>query len=88
MKIPLQPRTRREWHFWHSGVAYGLWQGWRLRDAWTKLRLAREQGQLPRVDRVMLHFEAALHELRCDECRVTWRSWLQRLVGDPRGMTP
>jgi hypothetical protein len=35
-----------------------------------------------------LRLRAALHELRCRECRVTWRSWLQRLLGDPRGMTP
>lgn len=23
---------------------------------------------------------AALHELRCRECRVTWRSWTARLL--------
>lgn len=31
---------------------------------------------------------AAIHELRCTQCRVTWKSWLQRLLGDHRGMTP
>ena len=31
---------------------------------------------------------AALHELRCWECRVTWTSWAQRLVGMKRGHTP
>lgn len=31
---------------------------------------------------------AALHELRCWECRVTWTSWAQRLVGLKRGYTP
>lgn len=36
----------------------------------------------------MLRFRAAWHELRCWECRVTWRSWFQRVIGDPRGMTP
>jgi hypothetical protein len=32
--------------------------------------------------------EAAQHEIHCRECRVTWKSWLQRLIGDKRGMTP
>jgi hypothetical protein len=31
---------------------------------------------------------AAWHELRCWECRVTWRSWWQRLTGDGRGYKP
>lgn len=31
---------------------------------------------------------AALHELRCWECRVTWTSWAQRLIGINRGYTP
>lgn len=35
-----------------------------------------------------LRFRAAAHELRCWECRVTWRSWLQRLIGDRRGYSP
>lgn len=30
---------------------------------------------------------AAVHELRCRECRVTWRSWLARLLG-VGGMAP
>lgn len=38
--------------------------------------------------RKTLRYRAASHELRCSECRVTWISWLQRLVGDPRGMAP
>lgn len=32
--------------------------------------------------------KAAWHELRCRECRVTWRSWWQRLRGDPQGFDP
>lgn len=35
--------------------------------------------------RIGLRLRAAKHELRCLECRVTWRSWLQRLIGDSRG---
>lgn len=31
---------------------------------------------------------AAAHELRCPECRVTWRSWWRRLIGDKRGFAP
>jgi hypothetical protein len=31
---------------------------------------------------------AARHELRCWECRVTWKSWLQRLLGISKGYTP
>lgn len=31
---------------------------------------------------------AAWHELNCRECRVTWKSWAQRLLGDRRGYTP
>jgi hypothetical protein len=38
--------------------------------------------------RIKLRVRAAIHELRCWECRVTWTSWLQRLVGIERGMTP
>lgn len=30
----------------------------------------------------------AWHEARCFECRVTWRSWWQRLRGDVRGHSP
>jgi hypothetical protein len=33
-------------------------------------------------------FRAAWHELHCLECRVTWTSWCQRLMGDGRGYTP
>jgi hypothetical protein len=36
----------------------------------------------------MTRLRAAVHEIRCRECRVTWASWWQRLVGDPRGMAP
>lgn len=36
----------------------------------------------------LTRYRAAYHELRCVECRVTWRSWWQRLIGDERGMTP
>ena len=32
--------------------------------------------------------KAAIHEIRCQECRVTWISWAQRIVGIPAGMTP
>lgn len=32
--------------------------------------------------------KCAAHELKCAECRVTWRSWLQRLIGLPAGMSP
>jgi len=34
-----------------------------------------------------LRIRAALHEIRCIECRVTWRSWLARLLG-VGGMEP
>lgn len=36
----------------------------------------------------MKHLKAAAHELRCWECRVTWTSWAQRLVGLKRGYSP
>jgi hypothetical protein len=36
----------------------------------------------------MTRLVAALHELRCHECRVTWRSWLARLVGLRSGYAP
>lgn len=29
-----------------------------------------------------------LHELRCIECRVTWKSWVQRCLHMPAGHTP
>jgi len=29
----------------------------------------------------LLRLRAAAHELRCWECRVTWVSWFQRLIG-------
>lgn len=32
--------------------------------------------------------KAAWHELSCWECRVTWLSWVQRLLGMKRGFTP
>lgn len=38
--------------------------------------------------RLRLRARAAVHELRCRECRVTWRSWALRLTGGKRGMTP
>jgi hypothetical protein len=28
-----------------------------------------------------LRLRAAVHELRCGECRVSWRSWWRRLRG-------
>lgn len=28
-----------------------------------------------------LRIPAAVHEIRCSECRVTWRSWFLRLSG-------
>lgn len=34
-----------------------------------------------------LRVQAALHETRCRQCRVTWRSWLARLLG-VGGMSP
>lgn len=36
----------------------------------------------------LLGLRAALHETRCIECRVTWRSWVQRLLGIKRGYAP
>lgn len=36
----------------------------------------------------MTCLRAALHEVRCRECRVTWTSWAQRLAGMRRGMAP
>ena len=35
----------------------------------------------------MTRLLAALHEVGCAECRVTWRSWFLRLVG-AGGMEP
>jgi hypothetical protein len=35
-----------------------------------------------------IRLKAALHEMRCWECRVTWRSWAQRIIGMKRGFTP
>lgn len=32
--------------------------------------------------------KAAMHEVRCGECRVTWRSWWRRLNNDSRGFDP
>lgn len=40
-----------------------------------------------RVPRI-LWLRAAWHELSCRECRVTWRSWLARLVGLRNGYRP
>jgi hypothetical protein len=34
------------------------------------------------------HYAALVHELRCAECRVSWKSWFRRLIKDPRGMNP
>lgn len=30
--------------------------------------------------RFIVRIQAAIHELRCAECRVTWYSWLLRLL--------
>ena len=38
--------------------------------------------------RVGLRLRAARHELDCWECRVTWKSWAQRLAGIGAGYTP
>ena len=35
-----------------------------------------------------VRIDAARHELRCRKCRVTWRSWWQRLSGDAEGYAP
>lgn len=35
----------------------------------------------PRQARRSLRMRAAAHEVRCAECRVSWRSWWQRLTG-------
>lgn len=32
--------------------------------------------------------KAAWHELSCWECRVSWGSWIQRLLGLKAGYTP
>lgn len=31
---------------------------------------------------------AAVHEVRCAECRVTWKSWVQRIFGIKAGFAP
>jgi hypothetical protein len=36
----------------------------------------------------LLRFKAAAHEMRCAECRVTWRSLVQRLLGIRAGFSP
>lgn len=38
--------------------------------------------------RLTLRLRAAFHELRCRECRVTWASLFQRLLGVPVGYSP
>lgn len=52
----------------------------------------RVQPQLGRPVRALqvraLRVRAAGHELRCRECRVTWKSWAGRLVGDRRAYRP
>jgi hypothetical protein len=35
-----------------------------------------------------ISYRVAWHELRCAQCRVSWKSWLRRVIGDPRGMDP
>lgn len=35
-----------------------------------------------------LRIRAARHEVRCSECRVTWKSWLQRILNIKAGFTP
>ena len=35
-----------------------------------------------------LRIKAAVHELSCWECRVTWLSWFQRLAGSTSGYSP
>jgi len=37
--------------------------------------------------RIRITLSAALHEIRCAECRVTWSSWIARLAG-VGGMSP
>jgi hypothetical protein len=37
---------------------------------------------------MLLRLKAAWHELSCWECRVTWTSWAQRLMGVKRGYSP
>lgn len=41
-----------------------------------------------RFDKIRTYIEAAIHETQCEECRVTWRSWLQRIVGIKAGFSP
>lgn len=36
----------------------------------------------------IVSLSAALHETRCRECRVTWKSWAQRLFGIKSGYSP
>jgi hypothetical protein len=40
--------------------------------------------------RLSRRLRAACHELRCQECRVTWLSWWLRIIGsaDPRAYAP
>lgn len=35
-----------------------------------------------------MRLKAAAHETQCHECRVTWTSWAQRLLGISRGYSP
>lgn len=37
---------------------------------------------------VAVRLRAARHEVRCGECRVTWKSWAQRLLGFRAGYSP
>jgi len=40
------------------------------------------------MKRILTRLQAARHETRCAECRVTWRSWVQRILGMQRGFSP
>jgi hypothetical protein len=43
--------------------------------------LTHQSAREPRDVERFTHLRAAVHEMRCRECRVTWRSWLARLLG-------
>lgn len=50
-------------------------------------RTHRRGMTMGRVD-IPRRFRAAHHEIRCKECRITWRSWVQRILGMKRGFSP
>lgn len=60
-----------------TGLAFWCHDGGRIWiRLWAPLWLLKLINGRP-----ALQFRAAVHELHCRECRVTWKSWMQRAIG-------